>query len=388
MPLVDGACALVFVCFFALVYVHVLYPFVVRIFFRPQRTQSAPLVPETTSASILIAAYNEQELIEQCLRSVIAAIPLNVRVEIHVGDDGSTDNTANIAEQIDERIVVRRFSRGGKNRTLNALIEHAQGEVVVYCDADSILDPGSLAILFQDLRDPENGASIAHSMVLDGNHKLKTLEDEVSYRTREHRLNLAESDHSSTVTSCGSLYVVRREYVRQLVNDRVADDWFPLLKVIESKKRVRMSPNAIVSSVRGTNLNAEFHRVARGTSVGIQTLLCFKHLLHPRAGSVAFFLLSHRVLRWASPLFALSIVAGVLFTYSSPEMFIPLTLGLMSIAFMVSVGYLGHLLKVHIPVAKTFLYAFVMTSAMAYGWLKVFTNQKPAQWVPDSPVSS
>ena len=69
-------------------------------------------------------------------------------------------------------------------------------------------------------------------------------------------------------------------------------------------------------------------------------------------------------------------------------MFIPLTLGLMSIAFMVSVGYLGHLLKVHIPVAKTFLYAFVMTSAMAYGVLKVFTNQKPAQWVPDSPVSS
>ncbi len=388
MSLVDGACAIVCFCFLALLYVHALYPFVVRIFFGPKKISGTSLLPEITSASILIAAYNEQELIAQCLRSVVAAIPKNVQVDVHVGDDGSSYDTAIIAEQIDSRVIVHRFSRGGKNVTLNALVKHVKGEVVVYCDADSILDPGSLATLFQDLRDPENGASIAHSMVLDDKLKLKTLEDEVNYRTREHRLNLAESDHSSTVTSCGSLFAIRPEYVGQLVNDRVADDWYPLLKVIESKKRVRMSPNAIVSSVRGTNLNAEFHRVARGTSVGIQTLLCFKHLLHPRAGSVAFFLLSHRVMRWASPLFTLGIVTGVLFTYSSPEIFVPLTLGLMLVALMVSVGYIGHLLKVHIPVARTFLYAFVMTGAMAFGVLKLFTNQKPAQWVPNSPVSS
>ncbi|MBC8124496.1 MAG: glycosyltransferase, partial [Candidatus Kapabacteria bacterium] len=336
----------------------------------------------------LIAAYNEQELIAQCLRSVLAAIPQNVHVEIHVGDDGSSDNTANIAGQLDSRVIVHRFPRGGKNKTLNALVEHVSGEIVVYCDADSILDPGSLAILFQDLRDPENGASIAHSIVLDDKLKLKTLEDEVEYRTREHQLNLAESDHSSTVTSSGSLYVIRREYVRQLVNDRVADDWYPLLKVIESKKRVRMSPNAIVSSVRGTNLFAEFHRVARGTSVGIQTLFCFKHLLLPSAGATAFFLISHRVMRWASPLFVIGIVIATLCTYSRPEVFYPLALGLVIASLMVSIGYLGHVLKIHIPVARTFLYAFVMTGAMAFGVVKLFTNQKPAQWVPNSQASS
>ena len=84
--------------------------------------------------SILIPAYNEATRIADTIRSV-RAVELPADVEIVVVDDGSNDNTAQVAEKAGADTVLRK-SNGGKGAALNAGLQLSTGEFLVLLDAD------------------------------------------------------------------------------------------------------------------------------------------------------------------------------------------------------------------------------------------------------------
>lgn len=101
--------------------------------------------------SILVPAYNEEQSIQSCLRSIIA-IP--DKKEIIVIDDASTDRTAEIVEQFSDKGVTlfRRKKNGGRAAALNSGLQRCTGDIVVTTDADTVVPPGwlqRLAVHFQ-----------------------------------------------------------------------------------------------------------------------------------------------------------------------------------------------------------------------------------------------
>ena len=88
--------------------------------------------------SVLIPAWNSAGTLAGCLQSVAGA-----GAEVIVVDDGSTDGTASVAEGFPDVILVRQPNRG-VSAARNAALVRAQGEYVVFLDADDRLMEGAL----------------------------------------------------------------------------------------------------------------------------------------------------------------------------------------------------------------------------------------------------
>ncbi len=84
-------------------------------------------------SSALIPAYNEADVIAS---TVAAALAIPGVDEVIVGDDGSTDRTAEVARRAGAHKVVRLEKNLGKGGALDAIRSHASGEVLLLLDAD------------------------------------------------------------------------------------------------------------------------------------------------------------------------------------------------------------------------------------------------------------
>jgi glycosyltransferase involved in cell wall biosynthesis len=107
-------------------------------------SQSAPRVP--TLLSVVAPVYNEEELVELFVERACAAVAAH-RFELVIVDDGSSDSTPQLLDQIaaqDPRVRVIHLSRNfGHQAALTAGLEHAVGDVVAMIDAD-LQDPPEL----------------------------------------------------------------------------------------------------------------------------------------------------------------------------------------------------------------------------------------------------
>ena len=91
--------------------------------------------------SVLIPAWNSAGTLAGCLQSVAGA-----GAEVIVVDDGSTDGTATVLEDFPDVILIRQSNRG-VSAARNAALMQAQGEYVVFLDADDRLMEGALGRL-------------------------------------------------------------------------------------------------------------------------------------------------------------------------------------------------------------------------------------------------
>lgn len=100
--------------------------------------------------SVVIPAYNVEDLIGRCVRSVFAAAPADV--EVIVVDDGSRDGTLEAASALareDNRVKVIHTDNRGAFRARLTGVENASGEWVTFADADDTVNEGSLTRLFE-----------------------------------------------------------------------------------------------------------------------------------------------------------------------------------------------------------------------------------------------
>lgn len=100
----------------------------------------APLV------TVIVPAYNAEEYIEEALQSVLSQALWDL--EVLVIDDGSTDSTAQLAEQFkDPRCRVIRKPNGGVSSARNAGLARASGKYISFLDADDRWRPRPLGVL-------------------------------------------------------------------------------------------------------------------------------------------------------------------------------------------------------------------------------------------------
>ncbi|HOW52245.1 MAG TPA: glycosyltransferase family 2 protein [bacterium] len=109
-----------------------------------------------TRISVIVPVYNEEENVAELHGRIITALsPLSQQWEILYVDDGSRDRSFDrlkAATTNDRRVKIIRFMRNyGQTAAIAAGIDHAQGEVVVFLDADLQNDPKDIPTLLTKL---------------------------------------------------------------------------------------------------------------------------------------------------------------------------------------------------------------------------------------------
>ena len=112
---------------------------------------------ENLDISVIIPVYNEQDNLENICRQTIDALQGKYSFEIIFIDDGSSDNSCKVLEQIyskDERVKVIMFRRNfGQTAAMSAGFHNAKGSVIVPLDADGQNDPADIPALMNKLNE-------------------------------------------------------------------------------------------------------------------------------------------------------------------------------------------------------------------------------------------
>ena len=146
-----------------------------------------PAIDPETFVSVLIPAYNEEQVIERSVSQVLASE--NVRVEVIVIDDGSKDRTSEVVERAfgnDERVHLIKLENGGKARALNHGLAMAKSDIVVALDADTQFEPGTIARLSRWFADDERLAAVAGNAKVGNRINIVTKWQALEYVTAQN----------------------------------------------------------------------------------------------------------------------------------------------------------------------------------------------------------
>ena len=145
---------------FALIYVFFLYPSLIRILSiilnKPLETNK-DYKPELT---VLISFYNEEKLIEDCIRSVYTSGYPKEKIIVIAASDGSSDDSVRIVKELQKEyrsLQLIEFGRSGKNKVLNKIAPLVQTELLFYLDADSRPQIGALESMVLKFSDANVG---------------------------------------------------------------------------------------------------------------------------------------------------------------------------------------------------------------------------------------
>jgi len=260
---------------------------------RSRRRESARAGESYTPfVSVIVPAYNEEMVIENTIRSLLASD--YKEYEIIVVDDGSTDRTGDIVRQgFADDARVRLFSAAniGKASALNLGLRHATGEVVVALDADTLFAPQTIGALAHRFNDPKVGAVAGNAKV--GNRiNIVTRWQALEYITSQNMDRRAFASLNCITVVPGAVGAWRRKLLEQaggFPSDTLAEDQDLTLSIHRLGYNVGYEENAIAwteAPDRLSTLARQRFRWAYGT------LQCmWKHrdaLFRPRYGTLGF----------------------------------------------------------------------------------------------------
>ena len=291
------------------------------------------------SVSILVAGRNAETLLPQKIENVRQLRDPGGGVQAVWVSDGSTDRTAEILRESvtepDVAIVVDEHR--GKASALNRGAEECTGEILVFSDADAILEVSALEKLVARFEDPTVGGVCGRRTL--GKDRTDLTSAQSGYVNLDSRVKQYESRWGSITSNDGKLYASRRELLRS-VEEAVTDDLWVALNVIDQGYRFVFEPGAIAwISTPSRSPGHELRRRRRIVSRSLRGLARMRQLMNPlRTGFFAIGLFVNKVLRRALPFFLLGMLVSSVFLALESDLFRVLAL-VQGAGILLAAGY-------------------------------------------------
>jgi len=326
--------------------------------------------------SLLIPAYNEAKVIRRKIENSLAFDYPRDRIEIVVASDGSTDETAGIAQSLADGGYLRVLAfpqNRGKVATLNSSIPELRGEIVVFSDASAMLAPDSLRRLVENFADPSVGAASGLYKVVKAD-QVDIGSSEDFYWKYETFLKVKESQLASTLGGHGHLHAIRKELYPYPPSETINDDYVIPLSVVAKGYRAVYEPAAIVSEE--AHEMTGFGRRVRIMAGNIQQLREFKPLLGPPRLLPLFFFVSHKLSRLVVPFAMLAALIANLFMLTTP-LYFALFCGQL-IFYLLAVS--GAIWRLRPRVLMLPFYFCMINAAAFFGFYHALTNRRRMAW--------
>ncbi|HEY3875306.1 MAG TPA: glycosyltransferase [Candidatus Kapabacteria bacterium] len=367
-------------CFLLLLYSYVGFPLLVALKarLRPRKWE----MDETyrPSVSVILPAFNEGVVLRRCLESLVKLNYPREKIEIVCGSDGSTDTTNAILNEFAERYpVVRPFYfplQRGKMLTLNDLVLQTKNEILLFVDADVMLNPNAALSHVQHYIDSSVGG-VAGRLTIASQRTDGIYRSESTFLSFESNLRRNEAEIGSTVGLYGGNYSMRRALWKPLPNDRVYDDFFAVLTIIHTGHRLLYEDGAISTELYARNYRDETARKKRNASRCLYTLRFLPHLLF--RSPAAWLLWPHKILRWTTGFLTIGMIAGTVGAFFTGELWATPLLALEAMAFIfVAIGRIARNAHRSVPIASALYWFFNMNLAFMQGVFDfIFSRQEP-----------
>jgi len=287
----------------ALAWTQVAYPFVAaglaRLRGRPVRKRDF-----TPSVSVIVAAHNEEGVIERRLENLLALDYPPEQLELVVASDASTDRTDDLVAARAPRVRLLQLPRGGKVAAQNQAVRETGGEILAFSDANAQWKPDALRKLVRNFADPD----VAY---VCGGHFYEAADGtnrEGTYWRFEAWLRRNESALGSVTGGIGPIYAVRRmDYVD--VDPRFGHDLALPYLMVQRGRRAVFEPEAVAWEKPSRDIEDEYRRKVRMFE-HCWLIVLRGRMLRGLGPTYLLEILSHRHLRYASGLLHLVLLGS------------------------------------------------------------------------------
>jgi cellulose synthase/poly-beta-1,6-N-acetylglucosamine synthase-like glycosyltransferase len=252
---------------------------------------------------LFITANDEEGVIEAKLQNALALDYPAGRLDIVVASDGSIDATNTIVRRYAPRVRLLDFAqRRGKIAAINQGMADVASEIVIFSDANTFLAADAVRMLVRNFHDAAVGV-VSGDVALIGERAALGHSEDLYYQY-ERWVQRCESEIGSTIGADGALYAIRRRLFVPPQDDTILDDMAIPMAVIRSGHRVIFDDAARAVEQGCQSAREEFARKARVVAGAVQFITRSDSAVPLQSPQVILALLSHKALRWLSPVFA------------------------------------------------------------------------------------
>jgi cellulose synthase/poly-beta-1,6-N-acetylglucosamine synthase-like glycosyltransferase len=284
-----------------IVYVYVGYPLFLTLLARLRRNpvEYPSYLPKVT---LLIAAYNEEDVIASKLENVLAMDYLKENLQVIVAADGSDDHTPEVVRSFEPRGVELSYQpeRRGKMAAINRAMPRVRNEIVLFSDANNLYNRDTLRELVKPFADPEVGA-VSGSKNIIGSGDTLTKADSLYWRY-ESFIKVHETRLGSCTGVSGEILAVRYNLYQPPPDKVINDDFFIALGILRQGYRLVYMPYARSFERSALTEQDEALRRSRIVAGRYQAMLMSAQLLPWRNPLLVWQIVSHKFMRPLVPL--------------------------------------------------------------------------------------
>ncbi|WP_312185126.1 glycosyltransferase family 2 protein [Sphingobacterium sp.] len=256
--------------------------------------------------TLFITAYNEAEIIAQKMANCLNLDYPKDKLKILWVIDGSTDQSHELLEQYPMVEIVGSPIRKGKTAAVNHGMENVKTPIVVFSDANCLLNAEALKIIAKQFDDPSIGCVSGEKRVAFSDEDTVSSKGEGAYWKYESLLKKLDYAFYSAVGAAGELFALRTELFAPMEEDTLLDDFMLSMRIAQKGYRIAYTPDAYAVEYGSLNMEEEGKRKRRIAAGGWQSIGRLLPLLNGfKFGKLTFQYISHRVLRWSVTPFAL-----------------------------------------------------------------------------------
>lgn len=350
-----------------LFYLFIGYPVLLFVFSRVLPAKKVKKQAIRPSVAMIISCYNEEKIIREKLENTLAIDYPKDKFCIYVVSDASSDRTDDIVREYGDRGVrlLRQDQRGGKTLGLNRAVSEIESEIVVFSDANAMYQRDAVVKLVENFADGRVGYVVGNARYSDGS-RTSSSQNENVYWNYEGIIKKLESRLHSVVGGDGAIYAIRRRLYDEMRATDINDFVNPL-QIVSRGYRGIYEQEAVCTEETSGAFHKEIGRKRRIVNRSFTGLWRVKEVLNPSVtGIFSWMILSHKLLRWLTPIFLGFILIPALVLGGLTRD--PFNLISLPTCLFLVLGTMGYLLseKVKIPFVLSFPYYFIAVNAASF----------------------
>jgi cellulose synthase/poly-beta-1,6-N-acetylglucosamine synthase-like glycosyltransferase len=265
---------------------------------RPQKRIINEEIPaDRLNCAICVCAYNEERVIAHKVENLLALREREPGLELLVYVDGSSDRTAEILAAYGSQISLHvAAERHGKTHGMNLLASKARAPIVIFTDANVIMDMDCVRNLRRYFADPEVGCVCGNLVYTNGEASVTAASGSAYWRFEEAVKKL-EMESGSVMGADGSVFAIRRS-LHQPPPEHIIDDMYVSLMILCRGYRVIQASDALAYEDSVVSAREEFTRKARIACQAFNVHRLIWPQLRRLDAITVYKYVSHKWIRW------------------------------------------------------------------------------------------
>lgn len=281
------------------------------LFTKNNNTSPATRLPVT----LIVAVYNEKDILEKKIKNSLSLGYPEDLLHIIFITDGSTDGSDSIVARHSRITLLHQQERRGKLAALKRAMQFVKTPLVIFSDANTILNKESIEEITGHYADPRVGGVAGEKKIMDLEHISAVGEAEGMYWQYESFMKKQDNGFYTVVGAAGELFSIRTSLFRPPDSSMILDDFIISMQVCLQGYKIAYEPRAFAMEPPSISLAEEEKRKVRISAGAYQSVSylagCVNFFKHPL---LTFQYVSRRLLRWIAcpPLLFLLLLTNIL----------------------------------------------------------------------------